>query len=565
MQEQQFDHCRNEQSDRMIILNGVFARGTRRAASSIISNSRRRPAWQAQYSAPKRFMSSTGQDLEESLVPSNANQQYDIPGADEELGISFYAALNQPIIDSTIDVLEEEDYGFHHPAHNAGDSLIDLIQPRSQHNDESNHNNILDNLDLSCIARDQGAENDISAYLEPRTVNPEQDSGGRHSISGLFNNQHVQSISFAIDATGEEENNSRNEQISNTNRPEATSDITTVMNKYLINEPADTGNITILCQPVNDSKDSSNVAYNSDFNALYMNYALGALKVLSKEKSARERKPMLSIATQTMSRVQASTILDLNINKREWAQANKHAKFPGTGKANLPHPIYFRKRIQEEAVSEFIEWLHASNCLQNLSFGHKVVQYCNGVHTAIEAVKLTKNVRRIIQDYGEMWMSGMQTNTNDTNTNTNDTSSALDDSDEDSRIDGVVDDGDDYRCTVRCTKSKRQCFLPKDHQTLTSIKSHCFTPKGQLSPSSIEKILGQLTAGKIRSLAGLDDTDVEKGTQNFLQMKATLRTLTEVGMFGRAGSSDADPLVKRIEKMEEFHKVVFPRHLGDGT
>ena len=121
----------------------------------------------------------------------------------------------------------------------------------------------------------------------------------------MFNNQLVQSIRFAIDATGEEENNSRNEQISNTNRPEATSDIT-VMSKYLIIEPADTGNIIILCQPpvVNDFKDSSNVAYNSDFNALYMNYALGALNVLSKEKSAREQKPMLSIATQTtMSRV----------------------------------------------------------------------------------------------------------------------------------------------------------------------------------------------------------------------------------------------------------------------
>ena len=91
-----------------------------------------------------------------------------------------------------------------------------------------------------------------------------------------------------------------------------------------------------------------------------------------------------------------------------------------------------------------------------------------------------------------------------------------------------------------------------------------FTPKGKLSPSSIERILSQLTAGKIRSLAGLDNTDVEKGTENFLQMKAIVRTLTEVGMFGRGGSLNANTLIQRIDKMEEFHKVNFAKHLGNG-
>ena len=124
---------------------------------------------------------------------------------------------------------------------------------------------------------------------------------------------------------------------------------------------------------------------------------------------------MMSILTQTMGRDEACKLLNLDtITNYEWAEANKHAKFPGVGKPNLPRPIYFRQRIQEEATSEFIEWLHASNCLQNLSFGQKVVQFCNGVHTAIEAVKLTKNVRKIIQDYGEMWMNEMGTNENET-------------------------------------------------------------------------------------------------------------------------------------------------------
>ena len=161
---------------------------------------------------------------------------------------------------------------------------------------------------------------------------------------------------------------------------------------------------------------------------------------------------------------------------------------------------------------------------------------------------MTKNVRKIIQGYPEMSMDNMKTDADVS----------------DDIIDNVIADSD-MRCTARCRKTKQQCFLPKNHHLPPMNKAcHWFTPKGKLSSASIEKLLGQLTAGKIRSLAGLDNTDVEKGTENFLQMKAIVHTLTEVGMFGFGGNVNAEKLIERIDKMEEFHKVNFAKHLGNG-
>jgi hypothetical protein len=200
-----------------------------------------------------------------------------------------------------------------------------------------------------------------------------------------------------------------------------------------------------------------------------------------------------------------------------------------------------------------VQWLHASNYLQNLSFGHKVIQYCNGVHTAIEAVKLTKNITRITRDYADMWLKE--------NNSSEDNNVEIVDNSENDDVNNNIILGDENvtQCTAICRKSRAQCFLRKDHKE----KRHKFTPKSRLSSSTIENILHQMTAGKIRSLAGLDDTDVEKGRDNFLSMKSLVRTLSEAGMYGRNGCPEADVLIENIGRMEEFHKIGFPRHLGN--
>lgn len=88
-------------------------------------------------------------------------------------------------------------------------------------------------------------------------------------------------------------------------------------------------------------------------------------------------------------------------------------------------------------------------------------------------------------------------------------------------------------------------------------KRHAYTPKHMLSPSTICKLVKELTSGRIMSRAGLDNIDVEKGMENF----STMRQITEtLAPFARDDSTKED-LLERIDTCETFHKVHFERHL----
>jgi hypothetical protein len=525
-----------------MIAANFFAR-TRLTGTSIIFH-QSRSLRQAQYFTAKRFVSSTGRQepSKESITPPH--DQHNYADTDQEINLSFYAIpLNT--IDRADNEEQEEDC---QPTqtHDLDVSISDFIH-RPQGNNESNAEQFLENINLSAIC-------DIPDRNQNDSSHESTNQGGDQSFSMLLE-KGIDNITLDNDHIAEED-----ETLAE--RHQNAADITTVSGFSMQRQHQEVPitEMSMLCQPCDQNHDTS-IVYKRHFDKLYTNYAIETLGILKNEYSGYKRRPLLSIVTKCMTREEANNLMDININKKEWAGANKHAIFPGAGKANLPRPIYFRKRMEEEVVSEFVQWLHASNCLQNLSFGHKVVQYCNGVHTAIEAVKLTKSIRRIIQSYSQTWIDDIVSD-RDVNHMSELGENTDDNADFGERI--LINENGS-RCTTSCLKSKRQCLLPKDHHLFPEERiRHCFTPKGQLSPSSIEKILGQLTAGKIRSLAGLDDTDVEKGTQNFHQMKSIVRTLTEVGMFGRGGDSQAELLIKRIEKMEEFHKVGFPRHLGHG-
>ena len=72
-----------------------------------------------------------------------------------------------------------------------------------------------------------------------------------------------------------------------------------------------------------------------------------------------------------------------------------------------------------------------------------------------------------------------------------------------------------------------------------------------------------MTAGKIKSLAGLDDTDTVTGYENFANMKSLIRTLNDVARFS-INSNVARDLISQVDSVAQFHKVGFPRHLGQG-
>ena len=67
-----------------------------------------------------------------------------------------------------------------------------------------------------------------------------------------------------------------------------------------------------------------------------------------------------------------------------------------------------------------------------------------------------------------------------------------------------------------------------------------------------------MTSGAIRSRAGLDNIDVKKGSENFEKMRILASDLSD--RLSEDGKSRRDQLVKKIDKVEEFHKVDFERH-----
>ena len=95
---------------------------------------------------------------------------------------------------------------------------------------------------------------------------------------------------------------------------------------------------------------------------------------------------------------------------------------------------------------------------------------------------------------------------------------------------------------------------------------HKFTQQGRLSPSTISKIVGQLTDGKIKSLAGLDDIDSEMGGENFENMRSVVNTLDEVARLNNIDDTcaKAQDFLERISEVETFHKLGFSEHLGQG-
>ena len=143
-------------------------------------------------------------------------------------------------------------------------------------------------------------------------------------------------------------------------------ELQTLYQPYTVYQPYTNQCIPTVCQPCNESINSDGAENNPDLDGIYIQFARSTLDIIRTEESALKRRPMLSILSQTVGREQACRLLNFNdITKYEWSKARKHAKFPGAGKPNLPRPVYFRQRMDEAAVSVFIEWLHASNSLQN--------------------------------------------------------------------------------------------------------------------------------------------------------------------------------------------------------
>ena len=72
-----------------------------------------------------------------------------------------------------------------------------------------------------------------------------------------------------------------------------------------------------------------------------------------------------------------------------------------------------------------------------------------------------------------------------------------------------------------------------------------------------------LTNGEIKLLAGLDNTDVIKGSSNFENMRNMVKKLANIGKIDFNGErSEVNVLLLKIDDVETFHKLKLLRHLG---
>ena len=108
-------------------------------------------------------------------------------------------------------------------------------------------------------------------------------------------------------------------------------------------------------------------------------------------------------------------------------------------------------------------------------------------------------------------------------------------------------------CNATCAESGSQCMKLKNH-----TGSHKYLLPGAISKSLFTKLCNSLTDGQIKNLAGLDNTDVIKGHENFQEMGLIVDRLVEIGQFQPA---EYEGLKQQITDMKVYHKTYFIDHL----
>lgn len=111
------------------------------------------------------------------------------------------------------------------------------------------------------------------------------------------------------------------------------------------------------------------------------------------------------------------------------------------------------------------------------------------------------------------------------------------------------------RCTHVCPKSNLPCTRPLGHK---APKNHRYKIDGILSYSFMSKLIGTFTNGKIKTLAGLDNVDVNYGHDNFLEMKKIGKELSTIGNLSPDILKD---LEDHIDRIQNFHKTNFIDHV----
>ena len=237
-----------------------------------------------------------------------------------------------------------------------------------------------------------------------------------------------------------------------------------------------------------------------------------------KEAKPKARRPMMALVTKHMKKKEAEALLERPISKYEWDAARMHARYPGP---LVPvEPIkYTRRRFKLETLLEFLGYLD-DNQLQNHAFGDLDYKASNGDRVQLDAVSTVSSVKTIVRDYHNAPSEGACSSN---------------------------------QCSKRCPKSNNRCCLIEGHET------NCqFTAENKLSASTLERIIGGITRGQLKSLAGLDDEDTLKG-RNSIERLLEIYTILSNAM--DLCEEETKQMRGVINHITDFHKTDFHKHL----
>ena len=127
-------------------------------------------------------------------------------------------------------------------------------------------------------------------------------------------------------------------------------------------------------------------------------------------------------------------------------------------------------------------------------------------------------------------------------------------------LDGIELPDDNDCCPKKCPKNGLRCMLEKGHGEGESKRRCQFSPPSMLSPSSIEKLVGAVTSGSLKSLAGLDDEDVQKGHNNWKRVRKIAQVLC---MVLHKPKTEEKSLLEQIKQAQVFTETSFKHHLKD--
>lgn len=243
-----------------------------------------------------------------------------------------------------------------------------------------------------------------------------------------------------------------------------------------------------------------------------------------KGQSPQERRPVMAMYSKYFTKAEVEELLsdehlDVHISKYEWTEARRHANHPGPFKA-IVKPKTRRSRFNNEVILEFMG--HLNGYLQDHAFGDKNAVTTTGAIVQVDAVSTTASTAYIMDEYIKIYHPERL-----------------------HRIEGG--------CDKKCPKSGIYCMKEEGHEG-----QHKFTEDTMLSPSSIEKVVAGLTSGRLKSMQGLDDEDVRKGSGNLERVKEIYSVLAAIN---QTSPSSIKTMTDRITAILTFHRTGFVTHL----